>query len=245
MNYKIAICDDDKKIRDILKSYINKYSFQIDTQIEDFYFSNGEELLIEYKAGKSFDILFMDVEMPGPDGIDIAKEIRSNFSKATIIIFISSYPEYMQDSFTVHPYNYITKPVAEQTFFNVLSEAFMELSDNNYYTVVEDNLGRKVVIHLRELIYIENRNAKRKELIFHTINEDLIVHGVIKEWAAKLKDRNFENCYRGVIINMEYIHTIWGGKVELRNGKSFRISRGKEQPLKKKYINQVIRPKLP
>lgn len=244
MNYKIAVCDDDNNICKALESYISKYSFQIDTNIEVSIYNNGKALLDEYKANKSFDILLLDVEMPDINGIETAKKIRTDFTKETLVIFISNYPEYMQDSFTVHPYYYITKPVAEQTFFNVLSEALMELSEKNSFMVIEDMIGRKVVIHLKDLMYIENNNAKLKEVFFYMTDEIIRVHGTIKEWTKRLEDYNFVNCYRGVIINLEYIHTIWGGKVELRNGKSFKISRGKECELKDKYIDKIIRPKL-
>ncbi len=248
MNYSIAVCDDDIKIREILKTFIERYSFQIDTRIDLSVFSNGGELLSEYESGKSFDILFMDVEldvkMSNLNGIEVSKKIRAEYSKKTIIIFISSYPEYMQDSFTVHPYYYITKPVAEQTFFNVLSEALMELSEKNSFMVIEDMIGRKVVIHLKDLMYIENNNAKLKEVFFYMTDEIIRVHGTIKEWTKRLEEYNFVNCYRGVIINLEYIYTIWGGKVKLRNGKSFKISRGRENELKELYVDKIIRPKL-
>lgn len=112
MTYTIAVCDDEQAQIDILKNNLIKYS--IDTDIE-FYideYISGELLIEKYKSVKSpYDIIFLDMETPDIKGLDVAAAIRELPDRNVSIAFVTSYPEYMQDSFDVQASQYIIKPV--------------------------------------------------------------------------------------------------------------------------------------
>ena len=112
MTYTVAVCDDEQTQIDILKNNLIKYS--IDTDIEFFIdeYISGELLIEKYKSVKSpYDIIFLDMEMPDIKGLDVAVAIRELPDRNVSIAFVTSYPEYMQDSFDVQTSQYIIKPV--------------------------------------------------------------------------------------------------------------------------------------
>ena len=102
---KIAVCDDDKAAREHIVSLVKK-------QIQDaeiMTFATGEEML---KAQKNFDISFLDVEMGGLSGMDVANHIRQKEQGNTksIIIFVTGYEKYMNQAFDVSAFHYLLKP---------------------------------------------------------------------------------------------------------------------------------------
>ena len=117
MLYRIAICDDELSQITIVEDYLTRFSIKTDTEFHIERFSSGNELLKKYYNEKSpFDLVFMDMEMPGRNGIETAEEIRKIPDRNVIIAFITSYPEYMQDSFDVQASQYLTKPISYELF---------------------------------------------------------------------------------------------------------------------------------
>ena len=119
----IAICDDNEYTLSILEKYI-EYGFKKYT--DDFKircFNNGILLLNEHKLS-SFDVLFLDIDMPKISGFDIAKQLRNNFSRC-FIIFITSHSNLVYKSFDFQPFNFIKK-----ILLNIWKRALLRLSGN-------------------------------------------------------------------------------------------------------------------
>ena len=115
--YRIAVCDDDIQMRVFLRSAIEETKAAC--IVEEF--SNGAELL---RSGREYDILFLDIDMPVVDGIKAAKRIRQKDRKVKII-YVTGYPDYMQRSFSVHPFSFLIKPVEKEAVIRQLKEAFL------------------------------------------------------------------------------------------------------------------------
>ena len=102
MKLNIAICDDENRILTHTSSLIDIYQFQhLDTNLSVDCYTSGESLLENYTQPRQYHILLLDIEMPGMNGIETARQIRNTIDRNAIIVFISSYPEYMQESFSV------------------------------------------------------------------------------------------------------------------------------------------------
>ena len=111
MTLDIAICDDNENDRSILNSLLTNSAFKYDHCFKIKMFSNCSDLINSYNSSSQYDVIFMDIEMPHENGIDKAYHIKNTICHNVIIVFVSNYPEYMQDSFKVHPYYFIQKPV--------------------------------------------------------------------------------------------------------------------------------------
>ena len=108
MRLNIAICDDDKSFMENLEKMLISYSLQFDIDIHVDKYQNGSALLSAYDSSQSspYQVLMLDIEMPGENGISIAEKIKHTKDFDVLIVFISNYPEYMLDSFSVHPYHF-------------------------------------------------------------------------------------------------------------------------------------------
>ena len=124
---KIAVCEDDITTQSILESYLEEYPADLEWEI----FSSGEELLEYIEKGKDyFSLYFMDISLPGIDGIQTCARIRKRDQKA-LIVFVTDYKEYVYEVFQVLPFRFLIKPVKKKAFFKVLGEAmeFLRLHD--------------------------------------------------------------------------------------------------------------------
>ena len=175
---RIAVCDDDKIIREQIVSLIKEK--KIDAEI--ICFESGEELI---KENKDFEITFLDVEMNKLSGIDVAKHIRKEQEKSgkdkSIIIFITGYREYMEDAFDVNAFHYLIKPIDDKKFHTVFERATKELSAkmaNQKLSVIVKFNGMQKKIFLKDIYYIESNN---KKVVFHTSDGEVSSYGRMYE----------------------------------------------------------------
>ena len=119
---KIAFCDDDLSVLNELRVLLDKYRVERNQEIEYTAFNSPLELLNEVEKGTAFDILFLDVLMPGQTGINAAAEIR-NFDSNVKIIFLTASSEFAVQSYTVGAYYYQLKPFTEADIFRLLDSA--------------------------------------------------------------------------------------------------------------------------
>lgn len=120
---RIAICDDDKilvtQIEEMLNRYLDKK--MIDRYIDIFY--DGASLERIYEKGDRFDIIYLDIEMSGKNGIEAAKSIRK-LDRDVLLIYVSSYETYFMQLFEVEPFRFIKKPIKETEFEEVIDLAY-------------------------------------------------------------------------------------------------------------------------
>lgn len=116
---KIAICDDDSVQLKYIYTLVRKWSNIAKNNSVIFCYSNAEELLFNYTPG-CFDVLLLDIQMTGENGISLAKRIRS-FNDDAAIIFITAVSDYVFDGYDVGAVQYLLKPVNENNCLNVLT----------------------------------------------------------------------------------------------------------------------------
>ncbi len=243
MLFKIAVCDDElseiKKICD----FITRFSFESEIEFIVDRYTNGKSLIKAYNAKTAkYDIIFLDVEMPQLDGIETAQLIREFPDRNVLIVFITSYPEYMQDSFDVQAFQYLTKPISYHLFkekFQKIIGYINELQTN--IAVVSLKKG-EILLYLDEVICFETiKNMTTKSyLLVTTTTEEFEIKGKIAEMETRLKDQYFISVHRSVLVNMKYIKKFNANLVELTNGKTVEISRRKLSEVKDTFSKYMI-----
>ena len=125
---KIAICDDNKlAIRDISNS-LNSLGFIDPKKI--FFFTSATELLNSLE-NRVYDLVFLDIEMPDVNGIDLGKNIK-HFNEKTHIVFVTSFPQYVLDAFDCHAYHYLIKPANENKIHKIVNSIYL-LCEVSYF----------------------------------------------------------------------------------------------------------------
>jgi len=129
---KVAICDDDKEFRKNMHSIVEKHFLTKERSVWIVEFKNGNRLLASHVR---FDIIFLDIEMPGLNGIETALKLRK-WDVNSKIVYVTNYENYKASAYKVHAFDYIDKPIETATVAAVLDDII-------YYL---DNSKRKILL---------------------------------------------------------------------------------------------------
>ena len=229
---KIAVCDDEKATREQITSLIKA----VKSDIEVVAFASGDELI---KSKENFAVSFLDVQMQGTSGIDVAKHIRDEQERKgtekSIIIFITGHREYMESAFDVNAFHYLVKPIDEDKFNVVFNRALKEVSvkeKRQKHSIVLKHNGMQKKVLLKDIYYIESSN---KKVVFHTKDGKLDTYGKMEEWEKELGN-SFYRCHRGYLVNMEKITAYSTDTIEVVGGDLLILARKKYSDFIKAYM---------
>lgn len=231
---RIAVCDDDRAIREELSRLIQKQVSEVD--IAEY--QSGEELI---NAKGNFDIYFLDIEMGRVSGMDIARCIREQEESGrqrSIIIFVTGYREYMEAAFDVNAFHYLIKPIDAEKFTEVFNRAWKEVSASLEQTkkhIMVKSSGTQQKLLLKDIYYIESGN---KKVIFHTTKGTLEVYGKMEELENGLGN-TFYRCHRCYLVNMEKISAYSADNIQVTNGDNLLLARKKYSDFIKTYMRYV------
>jgi DNA-binding LytR/AlgR family response regulator len=236
---KIAICDDEIIFQKHLEVFLNSYYKSLDIIIESF--SSGEELLQKYRTGCLFDLLFLDIEMAGLDGISTAKKIREYDSKE-MIVFLTSHTEFAMEGYEVNAIRFLRKPLQESKLLETLLEANSRIQQRK--KLILHTNSEDLAIELDNIIYIE---SMKNDIFFYVLAgngkegrvEEIKVRKRIMELADELSKKQFYRCHRSYIINLDYVISYKKDQVKMKMDKIIPVSRGRDKELRDKIINNV------
>lgn len=235
---KIAFCDDDMEVLHQMNELLDRYRVERNEDITYAAFQSPFELLTEIEKGIRPDILFLDVVMPGQNGMDVAKEIRQ-YDTNMKIIFLTSSPEFAVESYSVGAYFYQLKPIWEESFFRLMDAVLAECEKKKKNSLILHSKDGITRIDLQQLEYCEVLGRK---LLFHLEN------GAVMESAGSLDDlagqlmqySNFFRPHRSFLVNMEYIQNISSRSIKMVNDAEIPIPHGKCSEIKNTYMEYAF-----
>lgn len=235
---KIAFCDDDMEVLHQMNELLDRYRVERNEDITYAAFQSPFELLTEIEKGIRPDILFLDVVMPGQNGMDVAKEIRQ-YDTSMKIIFLTSSPEFAVESYSVGAYFYQLKPIWEESFFRLMDAVLAECEKKKKNRLILRSKDGITRIDLQQLEYCEVLGRK---LLFHLEN------GAVLESAGSLDDlagqlmqySNFFRPHRSFLVNMEYIQNISSRSIKMVNDAEIPIPHGKCSEIKNTYMEYAF-----
>ena len=230
MEIKIAICDDEQHQTEYIKMLVSKWANENNIKIMIDMFESAENFKCVWSENKIFDILLLDIEMKGQNGIELAKEIRQSDNKL-VIIFITGFVDYMSEGYDVSALHYLIKPINESKFFEVLDKAVRSLNKEPEILTLEIN-RKNVIIPLREIIYIE---SSLNFIIINTADGQYKIKMSLTEIEDKLGG-GFFKCTRSFIVGLRYIQIITKKEILLTNGASIPLGRGLYQDINDAFI---------
>ena len=244
MNIQIAICDDDKSIVQKLCEQLSRYQMNTDIDFTTDVFYNGKSLLNNFQKPNDYQVIFLDIEMPSCNGIELAKTIRNTIDRNVVTVFVSNYPQYMHDSFAVHPYHFITKPFTEEQIFELLDDIVSDINESHTMYAIIDTNNHEETINIRDILFFESINSKKELLKIHLSDRTIITKGIIATWEKRLSEHNFIVCHRGYLVNLIHIHFFELDKIILDNNEEIPVSRALRKQMRDIYLNRVFISKL-
>lgn len=229
---RTAICDDDILMTGNMDKTINDIAKKNFINIETEIYFDGFGLSRDIKKGIRYDIIFLDIEMKKFDGVTAAKEIRK-VDKDVLIIFVTSYEQYMKEVFDVRPFQFLTKPINLNKLEKCFLEAYEEIGRCNYYFEYKYNwMLYKLLV--KDILYFK---SNRKEIQIVTKNEKRKMYGKLNEIEKTLKNgkATFLRIHQSYLVNYTHIDGISYNRIILKNGETISISEDRRKSISKEY----------
>ena len=230
MNYRIAVCDDSDADRNYVSDLVRRWAYITGHEIDLRAFSSAESFLFDFSEDEAYDMLLLDIEMGGMDGVTMAKRVRA-VSESMQIIFITGYSDYIAEGYDVAALHYLMKPVDEGKLFSVLDRAAEKLSKNEKALSLEtsDGIVRVPVYKIRYADVFGNY------VTLHT-PEKIRVRMTLGELEKEL-DSRFYRVGRSVIVNLTKISRVSKTEIKLSDGSVIPLPRGAYDGVNRAIIN--------
>ncbi len=227
----IAICEDEALIRTIVAEQCERYLKNAGVEAETTEFENGEKLLA---CDRRFDLLFLDIEMPGMNGLDTAEKIRER-DEDVRIIFLTSHAELMQRAFEVKAFRYLIKPLDESELSKSLADAVREKAAVKKQIV--DDRGREVAVAERQILYIESIGDAT--VVYTEKQGALISRHTLRHWEELLPGNEFVKIHRAFIVSLGHVESADKAAVKMNSGSEIPLAKRKAAAFKATWINYI------
>lgn len=229
----IAICDDEKEWQEELKNYIYEYREKHHADVFINCFSDGKTCS-EAELG-NYDIIFMDYQMNGINGIDTAKKIRQTNSDS-IIIFVSAFPQIAMDTFEVNTFRFLAKPINKEKLFKAIDDYISQIQENNYI-IFKAHEGT-IRIKITDIIYAE---AMKNHTIIHTERQDYEILTNLKTIESRLPSDKFFRCHKAYLTSFFHIKNHNNTEINFYDNSRVFISRGMLPKFRKALQNYTVK----
>ena len=227
---RIVICDDDSNITSSLSQIITTYFDKKKINCPELAIFNSGENLLADKEQK--DIVFLDVEMPGFDGIYVGNKLKKQ-NESVIIFIVTSYIEYLDAAMRFHVFRYLSKPIDKQRLYHNLDDALELYSSFNQKIAIETKSG-VTAVSTDDIVYVEAKG--RKVTVYTTITAYESTQSM-QFWKENLPSNNFFQSHRSYIVNLAKVTSFDHELIYLCDGQySAYLTRRKFTNFKNAYL---------
>lgn len=227
---RVAICDDDQSMVEILSQRFNNFFKNTTIEYDIQRYTNGNDLL-EYNNTKPFDIIFLDIDMPKINGIEVAQDIR-NINSNMIIIFVTNKENLVFQSIKYAPFRFVRKSNLDDD----IQELFVALEEKINFDSMEYKVyvcGRIKYLQISKIAYFE---SFRHDIIAHYYDGTTYdIKETLSSLAKRLEKYGFIRVHKSYLVNYRNIFVINTTDLKLDNSQIIPISRLKRQEIQSKY----------
>lgn len=232
--FRIAICEDEAGDKARLQEQLDAYAKQHPGLLSCCFYKEAaelEEVLLRQKT--NFDAYFLDIMMPGKNGVELARQLKADNGAANII-FLSSVSDYVEESYAMGAVYYMLKPVQQDKLFALLDKLTVLPTQENMLVLQDGNRLHKV--EPSNVIYVEAMGKRQR---CHLASGEIYdSNGQFKDLAAQLLQLPyFIKAHRSVVVNMYYISDLKGTDLCLKNGEILPIARSVLKELRQRFLD--------
>lgn len=204
---KIAICDDEVSSVEDVEKHMLTFGKSHGFNIKTYKFYSGEALV---SSDMDFDIIFLDGQMDGIDGIETATLIREN-DMDIAIVFITGFAYYSTPAHTIHSFDFIEKPFKYENFERVLND-YLRTNKKSRMTVLDvySEQGQLIMQDVDDIICFKKDKDLRRKVIMCTVKKDILINATISEMFSLLDERQFFMPHAAFIINLRHVKNLDG-----------------------------------
>ena len=228
---RIAVCDDERPVRESIVKALRRYASETGTDIEIAEFTSADELLNSYP--ELLDLLLLDIYMPGTDGMDAARRIRE-FDPEVCLIFITTMYQRAIEGYKVRAFGFIRKPVSYAEFSHEIGDAMkrIEQSRGKDHVITIKSSGKSYRIPVSQISYCEVRGHYISLCINGEISE---YRCPIRELEEQLREYGFFRCHASFLVSADAIQEIRQADILMKDGNVVPVSQRK----RKAFLNDL------
>lgn len=229
MKIDIAILDDEQLFCDNLKHHLKNWGSESQNILNISIFTSIDQFLTIWRCGNKFDMIFLDIVFPCSqvNGLDVAQVVRKT-DRAIPIVLITSTKDYALDSYGVDAENYIVKPLKYVNVKECMTRVCHKISATQNSRFILKFRKTFEPINYNDILYFSSSNHVSE---LHMRNGEILIHTDKFQALSKELPDIFVTCNRGLIVNIEAIHTIDHQNILLTNGEQL--------PISKKHLSDV------
>lgn len=210
--YHIVICDDEKEILDDIHRKVQN-CFEENNISARYTSIDDSRKLMECIQNEKIDVLFLDIDMPYHNGMDIAGYINER-GLQIILIFITSHDALVYQTFAYRPFGFIRKTYIDREIDELVKRIHNELLENKKELVIQK--GQELIrVLVKDIIYIE---AEKNYLMLKTCDDMIRIRETMTNISNELQGKGFIRCHKGYLVNAEHIEKLRNAEVILRAG---------------------------
>lgn len=241
---RIAYCDDEQVQLDYLAHFVAEWSAKSGVSCDFTGYQSAKELLFENPDRIPFDLLILDIDMQGMDGMELARDIRKR-DKSVPILFLTNRKEYVFEGYEVNALRYLLKPISEEKFAPILTELSTSDEEEKRY-LIENIDGENRKIALADILFAE---AEGHYVHLHTVDGDFSYKKNISELEKEItifldapgsvgakRQQVFVSTHRSFLVNLAHVERVLRTDCVLSDGSKVPISRNSYKAVNDAFI---------
>ena len=231
---KVAVCDDERIHRKSIISVVNEIFDRHKKALHIDGYGDTHALMEAYGDHTvAYDLLILDICMPGQSGMDLAKAIRAH-DHDVHIIFVTSSPDYVYEGYDVHALHYLLKPLQSHKLEKILMDLWARNQARNYLSIRKK--GKIHKIPYQDIVYLE---SKDKKIRITTVNDIIDTYGKLSDIMHKLPDDCFIFTHKSYIVNFGHTVNLSTKGFMLKDGTTIPVSRSHHQKVQKAFLRYL------
>lgn len=199
---RIAIVEDEREAAARLQALLERMLPEMRHSCDVACFENAEDFLTVQRG--RFDLVFLDIQMPGLNGLEAAAKLRET-DRATVLIFVTSLAQYALEGYAVDAAGFLVKPVEEAALSLCLRRALRQLEGRAEKKVMLSVEGVRHYVPASEIYYVEVSNH---QLVYHTSQGDYSTYDAMSKLEKELSDQGFARCNSCYLVNLRHVSSV-------------------------------------
>ena len=214
----IAVVEDDQESRQQLEEYIHQYGQEHGMTFDVDLFAGGDQIVAQDTS--RFDIILLDIEMPGMNGMEAATKLRARDSDV-VLVFVTNMAQYAIHGYEVGALDFVLKPISYYTFrvrFERAIHRALQREGGQVLLTCPDGVVR---LNTRDIYYVEVQN---RQLHYHTLQGEYLLRGTMQQAEQELGRHHFVRCSHWCLVNLRHVTEVHRDTVVVA-GQELAISR--------------------
>jgi len=227
---RFAICEDDSNMQQRLSDAVTDWAKSRKIQVDILCYLSAEAFIMAW-PDLSFDLAFLDIQMKGMTGIDLAGYIRKT-DKNMLIVFVTSFSQYVLKGYDVNALHYLIKPISQAKLLPILDKAHMIWNSRQNAVILVNNGNGQMKLLYDDIYCISMLSHTAK---IQTENDEYELRKTADE-LSDLLPWYFIRCHRSYIVNLLKVDCVYKSSILLSNGNSLPISRNNSKIVNDAFI---------